>query len=187
MIAIGFGSHTTARQAFEPSVVSLHYGGETCLAKAPPAQSKHPTRLSVLLQALDGSGNFRLCCWTDWNGVVNTKSFSNWTTGSSRTLVYRERSSRKRETLLSLVGATVGDCSLFRRSSAAPRLAVRGRRVCRHGSDAISMSFLRTPACHVWRRSRRSRTLRPHHRPELRTRRLLRPGSRLLRRSALLR
>jgi hypothetical protein len=106
MIATAIGSNTTARPAFEPSVVSLLYGGETCLATAPLAQSAHPTQPSFLLQTLDGSGSYRSHCWTASHGAANTTSFSNWTTGFSRTSAYREQSLGKLDGLISQVGVT---------------------------------------------------------------------------------
>src|SRR3954469_20878148 len=106
MIAKAIGSNTTARPAFEPSVVSLHYGGETCLATAPLAQSAHPAQPSFLLQTLDGSGSYRSHCWTASHGAANTTSFSNWTTGFSRTSAYREQSLGRLDGVTSQVGAT---------------------------------------------------------------------------------
>ena len=194
MIARGFGSHTTTRQAFEPSVVSLRYGGETCLATAPLAQSAHPTQPSALLQTLDGSGNCRSRCWTESRGAANTTSFSNWTTGSSEILACRERTLRKLESLTSQVGATIDDCHILSMSghawacaggaSAYPcgsdRRQARAKAGRRSGRDAGGL--FRTPACHVWRQFRLLRTLRLRPRLERRIHRPLRPESPLLRR-----
>src|SRR5947209_8543220 len=105
MIARAIGSNTTARPAFEPSVVSLHYGGETCLATAPLVQSAHPTQPSAFLQTLDGSGNCCSRCSTASHGAANMTSFSNWTTGFSRTWAYRERSSGKLDGVTTQAGA----------------------------------------------------------------------------------
>lgn len=128
MIARAIGSNTTARQAFEPSVVSLHCGGETCLATAPLAQSVHPAQPSVLLQTLDGSGSYRSRYWTASHGAANTTSFSNWMTGFSRTSAYRERSLAKLDGVTSQVGPTIGDCRIL--SMSGHTLHVRRRRVC---------------------------------------------------------
>jgi hypothetical protein len=156
MIAKAIGSNTTARPAFEPSVVSLHHGGETCLATAPLARSAHPTQPSFLLQTLDGSGGYRSRCWMASRDAANTTSFSNWTTGFSRTWAYREQSLGKLDGVTSQVGATIGDCHILSMSGA---LSVRRRRVCfrrppssrnagRNSSRDRDVR-LRTPACHA--------------------------------------
>src|SRR3954449_4327668 len=138
MIPTAIGSNTTARPAFEPSVVSLHYGGETCLATAPLAQSAHPAQPSFLLQALDGSGNSRSRCWTASHGAANTTSFSNWMTGFSRTSAYREQSLGKLDVLTSRVGVTSRILSIP--VGERPHLSVRRRRVC------LSLRIRRPPS-----------------------------------------
>src|SRR5450755_3868108 len=81
-----------------PSVVSLHYGGETCLAAA-PLTFRRTTSKQRLCHAgtLDGLGKSRFHGWpklppklpSGWSSDISAGNFSDLMTGFSPTSAYR--------------------------------------------------------------------------------------------------